>query len=162
MLLVISFSIGNKVHSSCGALHGLPKDNYQGTPVLHIGESRTTYDSCYHRKAANIKSLEWGWAKAFLCCVHRSSELHSSTTWPDVPTLADMQMEGPPRKTRHINGALRLSMRPLQQPAMESVDLHPYCKFPHLRTIWSGHHSQSHCPHSNVRMEFKNLIKAPN
>ena len=102
MLLVISFSIGNKVHSSCGALHGLPKDDYQGTPVLHIGESRTTYDSCYRMKAANIKSLEWGWAKAFLCCVHRSSELHSSTTWPDVPTSADMQMEGPPRKTRRI------------------------------------------------------------
>ena len=90
-----------------------------------IGESRTTYDSCYRMKAANIKSLEWDWAKALPCCVHRSSELHSSTTCPDVPTSADMRMEGSPRKTRHINGALRLSMWPLQQPAMESVHLHP-------------------------------------
>ena len=95
-----------------------------------IGESRTTYESYYRIKAANIKSLEWGWVEVLPCCVHRSSELHSSTTCPDVPTSADMRMEGPPRKTRHINGAFRLSMWLLQQPAMESVHLHPYCKFP--------------------------------
>ena len=127
-----------------------------------IGESRTTYDSCYCMKVANIKSLEWGWTKALPCCVHCLSELNSSTTCPDVPTSADMRMEGPPRNIHHINGALRLSMRPFQQPAMESVHLHPYSKFPHLCTICSGHHPQSRCPHSNVRMEFKNLIIAPN
>ena len=102
---------------------------YQRTIIMahwsFIGESQTTYDSCYRMKAANIKSLEWGRAKALTCCVHRSSELHSSTTCPDASTSADMRMEGPARKTHHMNGALRLSMQPLQQPAMESVHLHP-------------------------------------
>ena len=44
-------------------------------------------------KAANIKTLEWGCAKALPCCVHCSSELHSSTTCPDVPSSVDMRME---------------------------------------------------------------------
>ena len=74
---------------------------YQRTIIkahrFFVGEGWITYDSCYRRKAATPKSLEWGnvdfnlynetftgRTKALPRCVHCSSKLHSSAACPDV------------------------------------------------------------------------------
>ena len=72
-----------------------------------IGEGWIMYDTCYHRKAANNKSLEWGKvdfnlynetftgrAKAVSRCVLCSSKLHLSTACPDKPVSANTRNGG--------------------------------------------------------------------
>ena len=77
-----------------------------------VGEGWIMYDTCYRRKAANVKSLEWGnvdfnlynetftgRAKAVSWCVHCSSKLHASAACPDKPDSANVRARRPACRT---------------------------------------------------------------
>ena len=110
-----------------------------------VGEGWITYDSCYRRKAANTKSLEWGKvdfnlynetftgrAKALSCCAHCSSELHSSAACPDVSDSADSQKGGPPHKIPRTVDYSGSVCGLFNSRRGDQCTYAPYCKFPHV------------------------------
>ena len=130
-----------------------------------VGEGWIMYNTCYRRKAANVKSLEWdkvdfnlynetftGRAKAISQCMHCSSELHSSAACPDKPDSANARAGGPARRTLQVKEHSGPVCSLFNSYRRNNCTYAPYCKFPHLCATCSGWHSQSRCPYSSTKM----------
>ena len=133
---------------------------YQKTIVkaykTYIGQGWVTYDTCYRRRAANTKSLDWdmidftlynetfaGRAKVVPRCHHCSSELHSSaeciqaqdyTTSQDTPNLSTRKSVQSTSICYDFNNDVRNKCK------------FKWCKFAHICIVCHGRHPKSSCP----------------
>lgn len=133
---------------------------YQKTIVkahkTYIGQGWVTYDTCYRRKAANTKCLDWdgidfnlynetfaGRAKIISRCLYCSSELHSSIECVQAPDYAT-----PPGTSGLV------TKKPIQNTPI-CYDFNnevrnkcklKWCKFAHICIVCRGRHPKSSCP----------------
>ena len=120
------------------------------------GEGWVTYDSCYRRKAAFTRSLDWGEvdfslynetfagrAKNIPRCRHCLSELHSSSSCNYAPEPSRVTSPSPRQPTRSARPTCQL----FNTRNGNRCTFSP-CKFAHICSECQGSHPRSSCPKS--------------
>lgn len=124
------------------------------------GETWVSYDMSYRRKAANLKSLDWGTldsllfheafagrAKAVPRCRYCLSELHTSQDCDYAPTIE----EKPKGRLSRSQGTSEKSVRPTVQLCLlfnskaGNTCRYKSCKFAHLCALCHGAHPVADC-----------------
>ena len=131
---------------------------YQRT-IVHahrsfVGDGWAIYDTCYRRKAAAVKSLDWGQidftlynetfagrAKALLRCRHCLSGFHSTALCPNASQTP--AFPGRPPAERGL-GQSREVCRLFNAKGGDKCSFTP-CRYSHICSICTGRHQASAC-----------------
>ena len=131
---------------------------YQKTIVkaykTYSGQGWVTYDTCYRRRAANTKSLDWdvmdftlynetfaGRAKVIPRCYHCSSEFHSSAECVQAPVQDKPQCTSIKRPVQNVTPVCYDFNNDSRNKCKFK-----WCKFAHICTVCRGRHPKSSCP----------------
>ena len=144
-----------------------------------IGEGWVIYDTCFRRKAANVKSLDWGEvdltlynetfvgrAKIVSRCNHCLSELHPSSECLYAP--ADPTQEGASWSSRALTKPSRQAGRPVPICLLyndrrgDVCTFAPDCKYVHACCICQGRHPKSKCPRKSDHHQKGYRPRSPN
>ena len=135
---------------------------YQQTIVkahrTFLGEGWVTYDTCFRRKAAAMKSLQWGQvdfnlynetftgrAKSLVRCQYCASEHHTSTECTFAPELPHQATSSRQVQTRYDTSRLANNICNLFNHKYGDQCKFSPCKFTHLCSECRGRHPASQC-----------------
>jgi len=132
---------------------------YQRT-IVHahrsfVGDGWAIYDTCYRRKAAATKSLDWGQidftlynetfagrAKAIQRCRYCLSEFHSAASCPNAPQIPALSTRLPVERG---SGQMKEVCRLYNARGGDRCSFTP-CRYNHACSICMGRHPASTCP----------------
>ena len=131
------------------------------------GEGWITYDTCFRRKAAATKSLDWGQvdftlynetftgrAKAISRCKFCSSEHHTSTECQFAPEAKQSTSSRPTSYTRFESSRPSTNICHLYNNRTGNRCRFNPCKFTHTCTECSGSHPASQCRSKHPPSKF--------
>ena len=135
---------------------------YQRTIVkahrTFLGEGWVTYDTCFRRKAAAMKSLQWGQvdfnlynetftgrAKSLVRCQYCASEHHTSTECTFASELPHQSTSSRQVQTRYDTSQLANNICNLFNHKYGDQCKFSPCKFTHLCSECRGRHPASQC-----------------